>query len=49
MIELEAIRLLDLEDPLNQFRNYFFHQDNEIYLDGNSLGKLPIKVISKLI
>lgn len=48
MIELEAIRLLDLEDPLNQFRNYFFHQDNEIYLDGNSLGKLPIKVISQI-
>lgn len=44
MIELNALKLLDLQDPLNQFRNHFFHQENEIYLDGNSLGKLPKKV-----
>ena len=48
MINLEASKLLDKEDPLNQFRNHFFHQKNEIYLDGNSLGKMPKNVNSQI-
>ena len=35
---------LDQNDPLASFRNHFF-DSNEIYLDGNSLGKLPKKTI----
>ena len=35
---------LDTDDPLKQFRNRFFIEDeNVIYLDGNSLGRLPLK------
>ncbi len=33
----------DRKDPLAIFRAEFHHSDNEIYLDGNSLGKLPLK------
>ena len=48
MIDLKAARLLDQNDPLKTFKNRFTHQENEIYLDGNSLGKLPKSVLSKL-
>ena len=48
MIDLKAARLLDQNDPLKTFKNRFIHQENEIYLDGNSLGKLPKSVLSKL-
>ena len=41
MIDLKAFKLMDQDDPLKLFRNHFFHQKNEIYLDGNSLGKMP--------
>ena len=41
MINLKAFKLMDQDDPLKLFRNHFFHQKNEIYLDGNSLGKMP--------
>lgn len=35
---------LDRDDPLKKFRNRFFIADeNTIYLDGNSLGRLPEK------
>jgi len=35
---------LDNNDPLKEFRNRFFIEDeNIIYLDGNSLGRLPLK------
>ena len=35
---------LDLDDPLRKFRKRFFIADkNTIYLDGNSLGRLPLK------
>ncbi|MEN8768387.1 MAG: aminotransferase class V-fold PLP-dependent enzyme [Candidatus Arcticimaribacter sp.] len=33
----------DRKDPLAHFKTAFFHPENEIYLDGNSLGKLPLK------
>lgn len=34
---------MDQADVLKSFRNQFFHNPSEIYLDGNSLGKLPLK------
>lgn len=40
---------LDHRDPLNKFREQFFIGDNNtIYLDGNSLGRLPIATKSLL-
>ena len=38
----------DQHDPLAHFREKFHHPSNEIYLDGNSLGKLPLEAKSKL-
>ncbi len=34
---------LDQNDILAPFRARFYHSENEIYLDGNSLGKLPLR------
>ena len=40
---------LDNDDPLREFRKEFYHpEENFIYLDGNSLGRLPIKTQSYL-
>ena len=40
----ELARQLDFNDELGTFRNHFFIPDkNTIYLDGNSLGRLPLK------
>lgn len=36
---------LDKKDPLKSFKNRFVNSENEIYLDGNSLGKLPKETI----
>jgi kynureninase len=37
---------MDREDPLASFRERFFHADpDQCYLDGNSLGKLPLATI----
>ena len=34
---------LDASDPLASFRAEFYHSDpQQCYLDGNSLGKLPL-------
>ena len=41
MISLKTCKLMDQEDPLKHFRKNFFNQKDEIYLDGNSLGKMP--------
>lgn len=39
---MNKAKQLDHQDPLKEFRSRFFHgDDNLIYLDGNSLGKLP--------
>lgn len=43
----EQIAKLDADDPLREYRQDFFHSDPEVcYLDGNSLGRLPLKTIS---
>ena len=44
MISIKKYKLMDQEDPLKHFRKKFFNQKGEIYLDGNSLGKMPIKI-----
>ena len=41
MTNLKTYHNLDSNDSLAHFRKEFIHQENEIYLDGNSLGKLP--------
>ena len=43
MIDLSNAKLLDKKDVLSKFHSLFYHQKNEIYFDGNSLGKLPLK------
>lgn len=45
--EAQAIQK-DASDPLASFYNRFSHNPNEIYLDGNSLGKLPLGVSDQL-
>lgn len=35
--------VMDENDPLFSFRDHFINDENVIYLDGNSLGKLPKK------
>ncbi len=38
---------MDNDDPLRSFREQFFHPESDIiYLDGNSLGRLPKKAIA---
>lgn len=43
MNKREKAQECDRIDPLAHFKTAFFHPENEIYLDGNSLGKLPLK------
>ena len=40
MIDLAKAKDLDIEDSLGQFRDRFVNDSMEIYMDGNSLGKL---------
>jgi kynureninase len=37
----EQAAALDRDDPLASFRDQFVFADQRIYLDGNSLGRLP--------
>ena len=39
--EIKISQTLDKKDPLRSFKKEFINTENEIYLDGNSLGKLP--------
>jgi len=48
MNDLESFQLMDQDDPLQHFRSHFHHNKNEIYFDGNSLGKMPKAVIDQL-
>lgn len=43
MTRLQQAQEKDRKDSLVTFRQEFYHPGDEIYLDGNSLGKLPIK------
>jgi kynureninase len=43
MTTIAQAEQLDVQDPLASFRAFFQHEPNTIYLDGNSLGKLPIQ------
>ena len=43
MFNLSTAKKFDQEDTLANFKNQFENNTNEIYLDGNSLGKLPLK------
>jgi kynureninase len=46
---LEFARQLDQQDPLTSYREQFVSNDpNLIYLDGNSLGRLPKSVIPRM-
>ena len=38
MNKREKAQECDRKDPLAHFKAAFFHPENEIYLDGNSLG-----------
>ena len=39
---------LDRKDSLKKYKSHFLNTKKEIYLNGNSLGKLPIKSIKKI-
>lgn len=44
-----AARRMDTGDPLSGFRERFLHSDPDlIYLDGNSLGRLPLTTVERL-
>lgn len=41
--------VMDVEDPLASFRSEFHHADpDQCYLDGNSLGKLPLATLDSI-
>ena len=46
-VALAAARRLDAEDPLAPFRERFV-VDDSIYLDGNSLGRLPKETVARM-
>lgn len=45
---LADIHAMDRADPLGHFRDEFVIRDGLIYLDGNSLGMLPKRTISRM-
>jgi kynureninase len=44
----EAARALDVADPLARYRHRFVIDDELVYLDGNSLGRLPRATVQRL-
>lgn len=50
MVEIiEHARKIDKSDPLYKFRKqFYFGNDDVIYLDGNSLGRLPLESSKKI-
>ena len=48
-LTLEYAKELDGQDVLAEFRGRFYHpQPDMIYMDGNSLGRLPIKAMERI-
>ncbi len=48
-LTLESARALDARDPLAKFRDEFVVDDADtIYMDGNSLGRLPKRAIARV-
>jgi len=48
-LTLEHARSLDRDDPLKNFRSRFIiHEPSLIYLDGNSLGRLPERTVEHM-
>ena len=48
-MERKFAEALDAQDPLKNFKNLFYVDDDSVcYLDGNSLGRLPNKTIDEL-
>ena len=45
---LDQVRTLDAADPLRDFRSRFQLPDGVIYLDGNSLGAMPVATPERL-
>jgi kynureninase len=45
-LTLEAAKALDAADPLAGYRDRFVRSPGVIYLDGNSLGQLPVATIA---
>ena len=43
-----AAAAADAADPLAAYRDRFVHADERIYLDGNSLGRLPVATRERL-
>ena len=49
LLSRETAELLDQADELSSFRKEFFIKDESLcYLDGNSLGRLPLATIDKV-
>lgn len=49
MITKESVNLLDKNDLLSSYQNQFQVSDKNLcYLDGNSLGRLPLKTIEEI-
>jgi len=49
LFTIEYARVLDRDDPLGRYRQDFFIKDpTMVYLDGNSLGRLPLKTAEQM-
>lgn len=46
--DLHSIRTLDLQDPLRDLRAKFRLPEGMVYLDGNSLGAVPVTTVERM-